>query len=374
MTGIFVSLYPDWRRRYSEMTGVSFFVFCLGVLLGSGAFFRKGGEMLATYVLFPIFLATFIVGMKATDTEAYFSVINRAAMFGALLGGMGLLTYHIILIRMRGGLSLAAIGPDIRMGASAFWATLNGRVRHAAKAGARVRNASTIYYQTAVKLAALTTLIDKTPGADGFASVKATFNLNRSTCPEALNIFNAQMRTPERLRSVLKPFINQYGRDSTIAETLIYGMCKVALADTSASLAEIRLIDRAADILGLDPFDTRRVIASAGIEIENEFAAGGSGGTRWQDERWKQSRQGAGQGQTRYGASPQSERSTHLATLGLPPSASMSQAKSAWRKLAVKYHPDKLVSQNLPPDEMAKAEAMMQAINEAYDWLKDNSK
>ena len=299
------------------MTGISFFVFLLGTLFGSGAFFRKGGEMLATYVLFPIVAATALVGLTTHDTEAFFGQINRSALYGTLLGVMGLAGYHIAVIRQRGGLSMAGLGPDIRLGFKTLWASLRNLPLSAAQAGTRARNARSVYYETAVKLAVLTTLIDKTRGADGFASVKATFNLDRTTCPQALNIFNAQMRSPQRLSAVLKPFLNQYGRASTIAETLIYGMCKVALADGSVSKAEIRLIDRAADILGLHTFDTWRVMASAGIEIENEFAGHGSGGTRWQDDRWTRARQKSRHSQSWSNTAPKSERSrpvsyTHL--------------------------------------------------------------
>jgi len=52
--------------------------------------------------------------------------------------------------------------------------------------------------------------------------------------------------------------------------------------------------------------------------------------------------------------------------------ASAAEIKSAYRKLARKYHPDILASQNLSEAEIDKAMKKMQSINAAYEWLEDN--
>jgi len=53
-------------------------------------------------------------------------------------------------------------------------------------------------------------------------------------------------------------------------------------------------------------------------------------------------------------------------------SARAKELKSAYRKLAWKYHPDVLAKTELSDTELDAAEARMQDINHAYDWLKDN--
>lgn len=62
----------------------------------------------------------------------------------------------------------------------------------------------------------------------------------------------------------------------------------------------------------------------------------------------------------------------HFDTLGITSSASDDEIKLAYRKLSMKYHPDRLV--NLTPDELKLAEAKMKDINVAYSILSDPNK
>ena len=56
-------------------------------------------------------------------------------------------------------------------------------------------------------------------------------------------------------------------------------------------------------------------------------------------------------------------------TLGVPRNASASDIKKAYRKLALKHHPDKV-----PPENRAKAEHEFKEIAKAYEWLSDEKK
>jgi DnaJ family protein B protein 4 len=56
-------------------------------------------------------------------------------------------------------------------------------------------------------------------------------------------------------------------------------------------------------------------------------------------------------------------------TLGVPRNASSSDIKKAYRKLALKHHPDKV-----PPENRAKAEHEFKEIAKAYEWLSDEKK
>lgn len=57
-------------------------------------------------------------------------------------------------------------------------------------------------------------------------------------------------------------------------------------------------------------------------------------------------------------------------TLGLQPSASMSEVKAAWRKLTREHHPDTLIAKGVPPDYVQLATKKMAEINAAYDKIR----
>lgn len=58
----------------------------------------------------------------------------------------------------------------------------------------------------------------------------------------------------------------------------------------------------------------------------------------------------------------------HYETLGLMPGATFAQVKSAYRKLSMQYHPDKVT--HLGEEFRSMAEEKMKDLNEAYQYLK----
>ncbi len=55
--------------------------------------------------------------------------------------------------------------------------------------------------------------------------------------------------------------------------------------------------------------------------------------------------------------------------LGIPPDASLEQARTAWRKLVRDNHPDALIARGLPPEAIRLAEKRMIDINRAWETL-----
>jgi len=230
---------------------------------------------------------------------------------------------------------------------------INRKGRHYTHANAN----GALYYETAVRLGAIIAQSDGQPDPRQLTVVKRIFNLTDETYPEADSLYIRQLEERRPMSAVIKPFLASYGKASTVSETLIFGMTSVAMSDGQVVPAELGLIRMAAEMLGITPAHTKRILMFAGY---------------FGEQKNTRSQQSQSSGAS-YKYSAQSERERHLATLGLERGADKAEIRKAWRKLASKYHPDKLVSQNLPPQELEKAEDMMQAINAAYDWLKDNS-
>lgn len=73
-----------------------------------------------------------------------------------------------------------------------------------------------------------------------------------------------------------------------------------------------------------------------------------------------------------YAAPPRpslNEEDIHLQTLGLKSGSSIKEIKSAYRKLAVIFHPDKAVAEGKSAADIQRAQTHMQQINDAYAWL-----
>lgn len=220
-------------------------------------------------------------------------------------------------------------------------------------------NKGDLYYATAVKLGAATAAADGHADPRELKALKSVFNLTHATCPEAVALYQNQLRQPESLSQIIKPFVAVYGRGSALCDTLIFGMTCVSLADGVIHPAELNTIRLAGDILGLTLADINRILMSAGYKQRK-------------NDRSSHHRSSTNSGFAGHQTASPSERDRHLQTLNLRKGADKNAIRKAWRTLARKYHPDKLVSQKLPAHEMEKAEAMMQAINEAYDWLKEH--
>jgi DnaJ like chaperone protein len=63
--------------------------------------------------------------------------------------------------------------------------------------------------------------------------------------------------------------------------------------------------------------------------------------------------------------------SAAYAVLQVSPDASNEEIKKSYRRLAREYHPDKLAAKGLPEDLTKYANEKLQAINEAYDLIRE---
>ena len=214
----------------------------------------------------------------------------------------------------------------------------------------------TLYYETAIRLGAMIAASEGQTGPQSLAVLKRVYNLSDSIYPHTEETYEDALDHPQKMSQITKPFVAEYGPGATSSETLIFGMCSVAMANGSITERTLGLIRMTGDALGLLPGATARLLMSAGY-FGNANPSGGQHGYTHSPSR---------------SGSP-TARLKHLHTLGLTGDADRAKIKKTWRHLATRYHPDKLASQNLPADELEKAESLMQSINEAYAWLKENA-
>lgn len=121
---------------------------------------------------------------------------------------------------------------------------------------------------------------------------------------------------------------------------LIY---QVLFANPQVSPNELAMVQTIADFLEINPYDH--------LSIRSRYVGGGA-------------RPGSA-----GGAGRRSDEARYFETLGLEPGASFEEIKSAYRKLSMKYHPDKVG--HLGEEFRQVAEEKMKELNQAYQYLKE---
>lgn len=136
------------------------------------------------------------------------------------------------------------------------------------------------------------------------------------------------------LREVLKQSINvrevseQIRRymDHPARLQLLHYLFAVAAADGQVHRSELDLITRIATYLGIDRTDLDSIKAMFMPDTDSAYTV-----------------------------------------LEIEPSASIEEVKKAYRRMAVRYHPDKVM--HLGPEHQAQAEEMIRKVNEAYERI-----
>lgn len=123
-------------------------------------------------------------------------------------------------------------------------------------------------------------------------------------------------------------------------------LLETALADGSFGEAEQAIMARVCALLHIPPG-----VFAAMLNAKTGGAQGSAGGYH----------------QAGRSATPISQA---YASLGLKQGASAAEVKKAYRKLVSQYHPDKLVSRNLPDEMIEMSKTRVREINAAYDQIK----
>ena len=158
-------------------------------------------------------------------------------------------------------------------------------------------------------------------------------------CARAFN--GARSSSSDAFRACASQFASVVTQE---ARTLVYEMLwVVAAADGVLDGAEDRLLRSAAEYLDID------------VTFYHYF---------------KRMYFGGGNGQVGGGKSLKSEVEKAYARLGCSPSDTDDAVRSAYRKLAMRYHPDRLRAEGMPEGMVSRANQAMAEINAAWDAVK----
>lgn len=194
--------------------------------------------------------------------------------------------------------------------------------------------------------------------------------------------FNMGQTKNYPLRTRLKQLYRAYSDDKRGLMLFCKNMLELALIDGRLHNNERRILNIIADEFRI-PYAQMLIFASQTIHQENEYRH------YWQtNEQWKQQRQHARseqrrqqyqqqqkqyQQQQRHNQQQQPEESfgtDPYLVLGISAKSNPQEIKQAYRRLMNKYHPDKLIKQNLSETEMQRATEHAQRIQAAYAYVK----
>jgi DnaJ like chaperone protein len=183
-------------------------------------------------------------------------------------------------------------------------------------------------------------------------NVMAHMNLDPAQQRAAIELFNQGKEAGFDLDGTLRSL-----RDACHSRHDLLGMflqiqLHAAMADGHMHASEERLLLHICSVLGISEFELR------------------------QYEQFIRAQQGFRGGSGNAGGGPRAARPDVLGaayqTLGVAPTATDAEIKTAYRRLMKENHPDKLVARGLPENMIRMAQEKVQQINVAYDAIKNS--
>ena len=172
------------------------------------------------------------------------------------------------------------------------------------------------------------------------AAFKRVFHIHPEQDETVGRIFDQARMSAEGYEPYAMRLAQVFRRNPLVLEEIISGLFTVAAIDSQGQLstAETRFLSRVASLFGFTPQDFARIAARSGVRLPPQ-------------------------------ETPDDERNSAYIVLGLPANASEIEIKKTYRALIRKHHPDKLVSQGMPPELISQATEKMKRINAAYDSI-----
>jgi len=220
-------------------------------------------------------------------------------------------------------------------------------------------------------------------------AVSKEFNVSRFYRSEVLDYFNLQTGTNQAANRALKKLAKKYGKGSDETVAFLERIAKVgkrsgfAISNVSNGLVSI------GKILGISDGVIQSTLKRASkVSTDNDWRDFSEKSFWKKHERRQQSYSQKTHSQGTYSQQDYarshssrrtysntqslSERQKSLRALGLTDGATEKDIRTAYRKLAMKYHPDRVQADGGTEKDVETATEKMSVVNTAYDWLCDN--
>ncbi|MBF0247859.1 MAG: TerB family tellurite resistance protein [Alphaproteobacteria bacterium] len=249
------------------------------------------------------------------------------SIWGKVIGGVAGFAMGGPLGALLGAVAGHAVDRMKRQGAAgdAAW--------HHGAAAAELRRAEERQVAFTLAVIALGAKMAKADGRvtrDEVDAFKSLFRIPADEMPNVARIFDRAKSSTAGFELYAAQVAAMFPHEPAVLEELLGGLYHIARADGEMHQAEWDFLRRVSDIFGFDRHTFERITASH---------------------------------QPPGSADPYD-------VLGVDPSATDADVKSAYRKLIHENHPDKLMAQGLPQEFIDLANEKMAAINAAYDAVK----
>jgi DnaJ like chaperone protein len=181
---------------------------------------------------------------------------------------------------------------------------------------------------------------------------------------EAQNAFRSGKANEFSLKESIRDVKEVFGRRYDLLQLFLEIQIQMAFSDGHLAEQEKQLLQQVSKLLGLSSRHFQFLLNRYQAEFQ------------FRKQRAQQQKQHSEHSNNGYEyrhkatTSPSLNRANALAVLGLSDKANEKDIKRAYRKLMSQHHPDKLVSQGLPPHMMEIAKQKSQDIQSAYEFLK----
>ena len=204
---------------------------------------------------------------------------------------------------------------------------------------------------------------------------------------EAIAAFNEGKGDQFDFTAVMETLRRHVSKNEMIGAYILEIQIMIAISDAVLTDEEYRRLSQIAAALGQSEATLRSTISlrMAQMQFHSRFsqARGGAQGG-WQQEEQRSShsygqqrtRQDYGRQSQDYGgsgagrSSEQSKLQGAYSILGITPDATPAEIKKAHKRMMLKYHPDRLASQGLPPEMVKLYTEKAQDIQAAFDLIK----